>query len=273
MAGRVKDECIIALKVYDQCRQQDCLTPEMLERPFSLECKRCATEENETIAEGKGSPINVPSGAVDIRVKDFKLHKIETDRRQDAFRPKYYNVHVKFIFKFKLAFLDSSGCEIPIVCDGHQMEFMDAATVFKKAVLLFGNEGSEITIASNLFNPESHVLEEAPYVLVEAKAVLLDAQLNGNKNVLNCDCCDGAIDDINLTIGLFTIIKLFRLVNLLVESRGFCMPDECAEVSPLNPCEIFDSMEFPFDIFNPPQKDDIREEGEFPIRRPCGEEE
>ena len=68
MAGKLKDECIIALKVYDQCRQQDCLTPEMLERPFSLECKSCTTEDGRVISAWKGSPINVPTKAMDIAV-------------------------------------------------------------------------------------------------------------------------------------------------------------------------------------------------------------
>ena len=271
--SRVKDECIIALKVYDQCRQQDCLTPEMLERPFSMECQTITTESGQVIATGKGSPINVPSGATDIVVKDFKLYKIETDRKQDAFRPKYYNVHVKYIFKFKLAFLNSEGCPIILRYDTVEREFIEAGTTFKKAVLLFGSEGSEITIASNLFQPESHVLEEAPYVLVESKAVLLDSNLNGCVNSLGCDCIEGALNDINLTIGLFSIIKLFRLVNLLVESKGFCKPNECAEVSPLNPCDVFESMDFPFEIFNPPQKEDLGCVDDVPVRKACDEDE
>lgn len=61
-------------------------------------------------------------------------------------------------------------------------------------------------------------------------------------------------NEVVVTIGLFTIIKLYRIVNLLVESRGFCIPEECEEVSPLNACEFFDNLDFPMDIFAPPQK-------------------
>lgn len=253
--SRRDDECIIALKVYDQCRQQDCLTPETLEKVFSLECGECRVDD-QVIASGKGTVINLPVGTADIAVKDFKVLKIETDRKQDAFNPDYYFIHVKYVFEFKLAFLDGEDCPIAVTCDGVEKECMIAGTAFKKTVKLFGSEGSDIAISSNLFAPESHVLEAAPYVLVEAKAMLLDAQIDGHGSGLTCDCCDGALSDINLTIGLFTIIKLYRLVNLLVESNGFCEPDECEEMSTVDPCDIFDNMDFPFDVFNPPQKDD-----------------
>jgi len=134
---------------------------------------------------------------------------------------------------------------------------MEAGTAFKKTVKLYGSEGSDIAISSNLFAPESHVLEAAPYVLVEAKTMLLDAQIDTNDG-LTCECGEEAIGEINLTIGLFTIIKLYRLVNLLVESSGFCEPEECDEVASVDPCSIFENMDFPFDIFNPPQKNDAR---------------
>ncbi|WP_058486133.1 hypothetical protein [Defluviitalea phaphyphila] len=271
MDGKIKDECIIALKVYDHCRQQDCLTPEMLEKPFSLECTECQTEGGHIIAAGKGYPITVPKEAVDITIDDFRISKIETERKKDPLRKNYYNVYVKFIFEFKLKFVDATGEFIEINCDGTEKEYIMAGTSFKKSVLLFGSEGSEITIASNLFTPESHVLEEAPYVLVEAKAMLLDAQLNNISNPIGCDCDCEMLDDINLTVGLFTIIKLFRIVNLMVESKGFCIPNECVEISPVNPCDIFDNMEFPYDIFNPPQKDEVVEEEKI-IYKTCKEE-
>jgi hypothetical protein len=53
---------------------------------------------------------------------------------------------------------------------------------------------------------------------------------------------------------LFSIVKLFRIVNLLVASKGFCIPEECEEISPINPCEFFEQLDFPMDIFDPPQK-------------------
>jgi hypothetical protein len=61
-------------------------------------------------------------------------------------------------------------------------------------------------------------------------------------------------NEVLVTIGLFSIIKLFRVVNLTVESKGFMVPEESENVSPTNPCEFFNKLDFPLDIFAPPQK-------------------
>lgn len=34
----------------------------------------------------------------------------------------------------------------------------------------------------------------------------------------------------------------------------FCIPKECENVSPLSPCDFFESLDFPMDVFAPPQK-------------------
>lgn len=40
-----KDECIVAFKVYDQCRQQDCLTPAILGPAIYAGPTGCTLEE------------------------------------------------------------------------------------------------------------------------------------------------------------------------------------------------------------------------------------
>ena len=101
---------------------------------------------------------------------------------------------------------------------------------------------------------DSATFEAEPFVLVESKAVSLHTQLY-------YPCHDRHDDgdkarEVHVTIGLFSIVKLFRLVNLTVESRGFDIPDECTSSSPtpVSPCAVFEEMDFPMDIFAPPQK-------------------
>ena len=59
---------------------------------------------------------------------------------------------------------------------------------------------------------------------------------------------------VNVTIGLFGIIKLYRIVSLLVESKGFSIAPPCENILPPNPCEFFETLDFPMDVFSPPQK-------------------
>ena len=104
-------------------------------------------------------------------------------------------------------------------------------------------------------------------------AKIVDPQEN------NCCCCCGETDvnsvpdcickvfeenivdgdnvrKVLITLGLFTIVRLEREVQLIVPVVDFCIPsDECSTVSnESNPCELFDRLHFPVDEFFPPEK-------------------
>ena len=49
--------------------------------------------------------------------------------------------------------------------------------------------------------------------------------------------------------------ETIRLVHLNVQSTGFCVPEMCSDVGhDINPCEYFADLDFPMDIFSPPQR-------------------
>ena len=58
-----------------------------------------------------------------------------------------------------------------------------------------------------------------------------------------------------VTLGLFTIVRLIRDVQLLIPVIDFCIPrDECTVSTESNPCELFERLHFPVDEFFPPEK-------------------
>ena len=99
--------------------------------------------------------------------------------------------------------------------------------------------------------------------------------------VENCCCCGetdvnsipqcicGVFDDIfvdnensrkvYVTIGLFTIVRLERDVQLLIPVIDFCIPqNDCvATTTESNPCDLFERLRFPVDEFFPPEKKDF----------------
>lgn len=259
---KLKEECIIALKVYDQCRQQDCLTPELL-GPARAACPCVIGDEN--IAEG--DVIDPPSGAAAVTIENLRLKKvIIVSKEPNMFRPGFWDIDLKYVFEYRLTFREA---------DGSVIGSCRANSIYNKKVILFGSVGTDIVLASDLLHQESETLNADPFVLVEGKAVALAAELKYTKPK---HCHGGDIaptpNQVLVTIGLFTIVKVFRLVNLLVESRGFCVPDECEQISPLDPCDFFDSIDFPFDIFSPPQREDfvspITIAPERPKKKKCG---
>lgn len=243
LSDRVREECIIALKVYDFCRQQDCLTSDVL-GPARAEC--FTHLGNKTIQEG--DIIEPPSNAATVSIENLRVKKvIVSDKEPNPFRNGFWDITLKYVFVYTLVFREADGTIIGRV---------HANSIFTKKVTLFGSIGTEISISTDLFSHNGSSCSELnsdPFVLVESKAISLGAEIRFRQC---CGCGDDALEpsDVNITIGLFTIIKLFRLVNLSVLSRGFCIPQECEEVSALNPCEFFDSLDFPMDIFAPPQR-------------------
>jgi hypothetical protein len=60
------------------------------------------------------------------------------------------------------------------------------------------------------------------------------------------------------TIGLFSIIKLARYVQLLIPAFDFCVPNkQCVAATDEDACGLFDTIDFPIDEFFPPQKADF----------------
>lgn len=240
--NRVREECVIALKVYDFCRQQDCLTCDAL-GPARAEC--FTHLGNKTVQEG--DIIVPPNNAASVSVENLKVKKvIVADKEPNPFKNGFWDITLKYVFVYRLVFREADGSIIGSVC---------ANSIFTKKVTLFGSIGTEISISTDLLceaGSSSNELNSDPFVLVESKAVSLGAEIRYKRSCVGDEELEPA--DVCVTIGLFTIIKLFRLVNLSVLSRGFCIPKECEDVSPLNACEFFESLDFPMDIFAPPQK-------------------
>ncbi len=132
---------------------------------------------------------------------------------------------------------------------------MDGLATFDKKVILFGSEGNAKTFTSKYrqssFDSQDWKKTNMPYAVVEVVdpialgAKLVDVCQN------NCCCCDDDIDisavpdsvcrifDDSLVVGgeakrafvslgVFSIIKLERRVQLLIPSYDYCIPQkEC----------------------------------------------
>lgn len=240
--NRLKDECIIAMKVYDSCRQQDCLDPSLI-GPARAACNSSYCG----ITVSQGEIIVPPANAAGVTVTDLRVERVViVSKTPSNFKLGFWDIDLKYVFSYKITFRDINGDSLCCV---------KAHSVFNKMVTLFGSATTESVISTDLLNCAGTTIDvnADPFVWVESKAVPLKAVLGFD----NCCCDDGRNHDdadvVNVTIGLFTIIKLYRLVNLVVSSRGFCIPEKCEE-SFRNPCDFFADQDFPMDVFAPPQK-------------------
>ena len=223
---KVKDESIVANKVYDSCRRQNCLT--------ARELGPARAKGDDTHIEGE---IIVPvSGAASVTMDKVAIKRIQVvDKQPSPFRAGFWDTTVKYVFGYCLTFRDASG---------NIVDEVEGMSVFNMKTTLFGSIGADLVIGTDLYKGMGDTIAAAPFMWVEAKAVGLDAKIHhhhGNRSV-------------HVTIGLFSILKLFRLVHLNVQSKGFFIPDECQDQGDINPCEYFSDLDFPIDIFSPPDK-------------------
>ncbi|MDR2649601.1 MAG: hypothetical protein LBB94_07785 [Clostridiales bacterium] len=248
---RLREECIIAMKVYDSCRQQDCLTDKQIGPARSAE-HICIGDDH--IHEG--DIIDPPDNAASVTIDFLKVKKIIiVDKKPNAFKNGFWDIDLKYVFEYRLTFREADGTVIGCI---------RANSIFNKRLTLFGSVGADLAFSTDLFKQfGDNTIDSEPFIMAEAKAVALTAELHHRRHhhphfpfpdKEHCDNSPRIPNEVVVTIGLFSIIKVFRVVNLTVESRGFCVPEECDDISPLNPCEFFDKLDFPLDIFAPPQR-------------------
>ncbi len=209
-----------------------------------------------------------------------------TDVEPVPFNRGYYTVDLKFFFRITLdAFL---GVGKPTRVEG--------LATFDKKVILFGSEGAAKVFESKYnydsFDEQLWKKTNMPKAVVEVVDPLcLSAKIVDINDKLCC-CCDDidfstipecvckVFDDplvlggerkrVFVSIGLFSIVKIERSVQLLIPACDFCIPQkECIASSDDSPCDLFEKIQFPFDEFFPPEKDDCKFDSIDDFRRGC----
>lgn len=196
-----------------------------------------------------------------------------TDVEPVPFNKGYFTVDLKFFFKITLDVFLGIGrpCQV------------EGLATFDKKVILFGSEGNAKVFESKYtydgFDQQLWRKTNMPKAVVE----VVDPICLSAKVVDVCDkmcCCDDEMDfssvpecvckifddalvmggekkRVYVSIGLFSIVKIERNVQLLIPSYDFCVPQkECVASTDDNPCELFEKIKFPVDEFFPPAKEE-----------------
>ena len=255
--------CIHTNRVYDSCRDKDCLQ----------DLRLYPTRYSQDIIER----------ATSVKCRHAELIWCFVDVEDIQFNRGFYTVDVKFFYKVTLdAFL----------CVGrpHQIEGL---CTFDKRVILFGSEGNAKIFSSSYrgdaLDKQLKAASNLPSAVVEAvDPIALDVKL-----VDRCDCNNGCESDRRevpevvcsffdeelvisnegrscyVTLGQFSIIKLERKSQLLIPSYDFCIPDKECCGNENDPCDLFNKINFPVDEFFPPQQASFGIETPVDNRRCC----
>ncbi|MDR1736539.1 MAG: hypothetical protein LBR85_06705 [Oscillospiraceae bacterium] len=239
--------CIHTKKIYDACRDKDCLEDLRVYMPRYAQ--------------------DVVDKAVNVKARRAELIWVYIDVESVSFNRGFYTVDVKYFYKVILDVF--TGVRTPVEVSG--------LATFDKRVILFGSEGNAkiFTSQASLEGLDNQLIRMAnmPAAIVEVvDPICLNVKL---ADVCECNPCGGCdcidvpesiaavFDDelvmggeekrVYCTLGQFSIIRLERDTQLVVPVIDVCLPDkECISSSDDNPCDLFRRIKFPVDEFFPP---------------------
>ncbi len=244
--SKFKDEvCINAQRIYDTCKDKDCFS----------DLKVYLSPQGQKIIDN----------AINVRTHKSELIWSSVDLDPVPFNKGFYSVHVTFYFL--LEFEVNTGMGRPVIVEG--------LASCDKTVILFGSEGNSVTYSSK-YNAEDRQSTKSTINLPIAEVDVVEPIVLSTK-IISCAkqcCCETDIQtlphcvtscfeeglvgngerNLVVTIGVFSIVRIIREVQILIPSSKFCLPDkECRPCNDEEPCNYFEKLSFPTNEFFPPE--------------------
>ena len=241
--------CIHTKKIYDACRDKDCLE----------DLRVYLTRSSQAIVDK----------AINVKCRRSELIGVFIDVEPVSFNRGFFSVDVKYFYRITAdAFC---GVRMPVQVTG--------LATFDKRVILFGSEGNAkiFSSAASYGGTDAQLMRRAnmPIAVVEVVDPIclnmrtIDTTDCSHRHLGDCNLCDvpdsiGIFYDEELvlggeekrmfvTLGQFSIIRLERDTQLVIPSYDFCMPEkECVGAREDSPCDLFEKIRFPVDEFFPP---------------------
>ncbi len=247
--------CVDVPRIYDSCCAKDCLSD--LPVYFSAQDQ------------------NLVNKATSVRLNKASVSNATVKVDSVAFHTGFYSVDMVFYFSV-CCDIYSGSCSLPTTING--------VATYGKRVVLYGSSGDVKSFTSDdceITCPSQNSccsLDEGslPKATVNISNPMgLSAKLVKAKDKVNLPYVPRNLTEaigeelscpeekqVLVTLGIFTITRLQRNVQLLIPSYDFCVPRKECAVKTDDPCEVFSQIEFPTDSFFPPN----------PIDNDCGTE-
>ncbi|HIV86388.1 MAG TPA: hypothetical protein H9900_06250 [Candidatus Monoglobus merdigallinarum] len=236
--------CISVDKVYDACRERNCIVDA---RVYFTPC-------NQEIIEN----------SINVKLKKAEIIWVYTDIEPVLYNSGYYSIDIKY-------FIDVTIEAFAGMCDPEEIHGL---VTYDKRIILYGSEGQTKSFKSTLDPGEEieHVWKTTnlPKVTVEVvDPIALTARLAESdcccnesavaipSNICSCYGEELVVSDnvkkVLVSLGIFSIVRIERNVQILVDAVDFCIPEKhCTSSTDQEPCELFNSIRFPIDEFFPP---------------------
>ncbi len=249
--------CVDMPRIYDSCGAKDCL------RDLTV----FFTAENQEAINNATSARVSKASVISSTLKVDSL----------AFNRGFYSVDIVFYFAVCVELY--SGAAVPSTVMG--------LAAFNKRVVLYGSDGSTRSFSSDdipsaidaaEFNccpgcpsvlPRATVSVSCPMVLASSLAPVTSPQLvpfvpENVSDFFGGELVAPETQYLSVTLGVFSITRLSRSVQLMIPSYDFFIPAKECEDRTDDPCEAFSRVDFPTDSFFPPACGDGEQGGGSP---------
>jgi hypothetical protein len=199
-----------------------------------------------------------------VRAKDAYIAWTYINVDKVRFNRGFFTVNIRYYIK-----LIFEAC----VGNNKPHEFEGIVAVDKKVVLFGGEKNVNVfrseTIDNSFCDPSEirNSCGDLPKVVVEATdPIILDVKVFDKSSLPTCCCLCCDIPDavlkhldcqivesdndcnryLTVSIGMFSVIRLLRSAQLLINATEYCVPDkECITPCEENPCAVFNKIAFP----------------------------
>lgn len=239
--------CVDVKRVYDSCADKDCIS------------------DLGVLFTTVGQPII--DSASTVRCRGAEVLSCFVDVEEIPFNRGFYSVDITYFFK-----LTFDACGSPLA----PATSVEGLARFSKKAVLYGSDG-KVKVFSSEFscedcgeqiglgngNPTAKVQCVEP-ICMDAKLICPCHKSNCTSPVPGIPACIAAqfqgsfdlleppVQNVLVTIGLFSIVQLERDVQILIPTYEFAVPCKKCSCDTDDPCDTFNKIDFPVDEFFPP---------------------
>ena len=192
----------------DDFEDDDCLdSSHLLNKESIIGLKICdSCIRKEYLDEKKIKPVKItpPVKAVEVKISGLKIKKIHIKKKPNPYRKGFWDIYIRYVFEYILTYYDK---------DDHAVDVIQSNNMYNQKITMSGCQCPNYIIGTDFLGHHGHTFKSGPFVLVKASAILLNpsVRLHGETH-----------DRIDVLIGLFVQISLFKYTHLFIDSEGVC---------------------------------------------------
>lgn len=217
-------------RIFDSCSDRDCFA------------------NIQILMDGGELPANITM----VKSRCVRVTDICMNIEPVPFNRGFYSIDLTYTFRVELMAYERA-CSSPVLLTG-------TAYAGKNVILYGGESNTKTFFSSGEQLGDTNACCET--VNLPTAAVQVVEPIALESKIGSVCSCDGAapVRTVIMTLGLFSVVELFRPVTILVPTYEYTIPTKECHADTESPCAVFDKIRFPAEEFSPVSFPALKEE-------------